>query len=260
MSATLVIQRIGVLLLILALTGCAMGESATTGLGWVSRERTRPVTHLVLHHTAADLPTSLRILSGQDPRNRVSCHYLVTDEPAPRVIALVPEARVAFHAGESHWRGIDNLNEVSLGIEIVHPNGDTSAYAEAQVAAVARLVRELSQRHGIPPGNVLAHSDIAPGRKVDPGRFFPWERLHREHGLGAWPDAARTASFRDAAPPDARHLAALLRLLGYKVDAAAPGSVEAAVAAFQRHWRPDKVDGKADRETVARLRALLSPR
>jgi len=251
-------ERLGLILLTIALAGCASSEPETSGLAWVSRERTRPVSHIVLHHTAADLPTSLRILSGQDARHRVSCHYLVTDEPSPRIIPLVPEDRVAFHAGESHWRGVDNLNEVSLGIEIVHPSGDASAYPEAQVLAVAQLVRQLAERHGVPPMNVVAHSDIAPGRKVDPGRFFPWERLHREHGVGAWPDPARVASLRDAAPPSPRHLAALLRLLGYKVDASSPRSVETAVAAFQRHWRPDKVDGQADRETVARLRALLS--
>lgn len=253
-------ERACLLLVALSLGGCAGGGSASAGLGWVSRERTRPITHVVLHHTAADLPTSLRLLSGQDARHRVSCHYLVTDEPSPRVIALVPEDRVAFHAGESHWRGVDNLNESSLGIEIVHPDGDSSAYPEAQVAAVGRLVRELVDRHGIPPRNVVAHSDVSPGRKVDPGRHFPWERLHREHGVGAWPDPGRLAAFRDGATPDPRHLAALLRLMGYKVDAGSARSVEASLAAFQRHWRPDKVDGKADRETVARLRALLQPR
>lgn len=162
-------------------TGCVSNVSPEPGSGteWVSRERQRPVTHIILHHTAADLPTSLRILSGRDPAHRVSCHYLVTDEASPRIIPIVPEDRVAFHAGVSHWRGLDSLNEVSIGIEIVHPDGDSSAYPEAQVAAVGKLVRQLADRHGVAPANILAHSDIAPGRKQDPGPGFDWPRLRR---------------------------------------------------------------------------------
>lgn len=242
--------------------GCASrpSEEPGSGIDWVSRPRIAPATHLVVHHTAADLATSLRVLSGRDPGRRVSCHYLVTDEPNPRVLPLVPEDRVAFHAGASHWRGVDSLNECSIGIEIVHPDGDRSPYAEAQVAAVGKLLSQLAARHGIDPRDIVAHSDISPGRKHDPGRFFPWERLHREHGVGAWPDAAKVASFRDAGLPDDRHLAALLRLLGYKVDPASPDAARVALTEFQRHWRPDKVDGRADRETVARLRALLAQR
>ena len=248
--------------LALPLVGCrsASVTPASSGLDWVSHERTRPVTHLIVHHTAADLPTSLRILSGGDPARRVSAHYLVTDEPEPRVVALVPEARVAYHAGASHWRGVDSLNEVSIGIEVVHPDGDLSPYRDAQMTAVGKLLRELADRHGVDGSRILAHSDVSPGRKHDPGRFFPWERLHREFGVGAWPDPAKVAAYRDGGPPPApRHLAALLRLLGYRVTDD-PSSLRAALTAFQRHWRPDKVDGEADRETVARLRALLDPR
>lgn len=252
----------GLLASLLLLVGCATPNVVEpgSGLDWVSRERTRPVTHLIVHHTAADLGTSLRILSGGDPGHRVSCHYLVTDGPSPQVIPLVPEDRVAFHAGKSHWRGVDDLNEVSVGIEIVHPDGDRSPYAEAQVALVGKLLRQLADRHGIDPRDIVAHSDVSPGRKHDPGRFFPWERLHREHGVGVWPDAAKVAAYRDAELPEPRHLAALLRLLGYQVDARSPDAARIALTEFQRHWRPDKVDGRADRETVARLRALLAPR
>ncbi len=248
--------------LALPLGGCmsASDTPPSSGPGWASHARTRPVTHLIVHHTAADLPTSLRILSGGDPARRVSAHYLVTDEPEPRVVALVPETRVAYHAGVSHWRGVDSLNEVSIGIEIVHPDGDLSPYREAQVVAVGNLLRELAARHGVDGSRILAHSDVSPGRKHDPGRFFPWERLHRDFGVGLWPDSAKVAAYRDVGPPpSSRHLAALLRLLGYRVTDE-PGSLRAALASFQRHWRPDKVDGEADRETVARLRALLDPR
>ena len=125
---------------------------------------------------------------------------------------------------------------------------------------VVRLLKQLAARHGIDPRDIVAHADVSPGRKHDPGRFFPWERLHREHGVGVWPDAAKVAAFRDAALPDTRHLAALLRLVGYQVDGGTPDGVRLALTEFQRHWRPDKVDGRADRETVARLRALLAPR
>ena len=152
-------------------------------LGWVSRPRQVPVTTLVLHHTAVGNEVALRILSGRDPATQVSVHYLVTDEPSPRVIAIVPEDKVAFHAGQSHWRGVRNLNECSIGIEIVNLDGNVHPYSEAQFATVARLAAEIVQRHGIAPAQVVAHSDIAPGRKLDPGSLFPWKRLAREAGI-----------------------------------------------------------------------------
>lgn len=245
--------------------GCASwGEPRPgSGLGWVSRERKERVTHLVIHHTGTDTGRSLRILSGEDPERQVSCHHLVTDETPPRVIPLVPETRVAFHAGVSHWRGRDGLNEVSVGVEIVNPDGNSHPYPEGQFQAVARLCAEIVARHGIDPRNVVAHSDISPGRKVDPGSLFPWRRLHREHGVGPWPsdDALARASRETPALPGPAEIRSLLARWGHPVGKSRGWDEQDARAmdAFQRRFRPSVMGGAPDEESVRILRALLSP-
>lgn len=251
-----------ILLSMTLLAGCAVGpkDGAGSGIDWVSEPRALPVRYIVLHHTAADTPTSLKVLSGRDPLRRVSAHYLITDETAVRTLPLVPESRVAYHAGESHWLGAEGLNGFTLGVELVNRDGNRHAYSDAQLEALAALLKELIARHGLGPDCLLAHSDISPGRKIDPGALFPWERLYREHGLGDWPDANAVRALMGGQPPSERQLAALLRLRGYKADGADPASLRDAVSAFQRRYRPAKADGVADAETVARLRALLAPR
>ena len=258
--------RLALIGALFALGGCASESSVSEGSGveWVSHPRTERVTHLVLHHTAASTEVSLRVLTGHDPGHRVSAHYLVTDEPVPRVLLLIPENRVAYHAGKSAWRGREGLNACSIGIEIVNADGDRQDYPPAQVEAVAKLVAELAVRHGIEARNIVAHAEIAPDRKSDPGRRFPWERLYREHGLGCWPSPALLALLEQESPPSPETLATMLREWGYRVDDtdrfAQDASVRLALLAFQRRYRPEKVDGLADAETVARLRALLAAR
>jgi len=232
------------------------------GLAWVSRPRVGRITHIVVHHTSSDLARSLSLLSGLDPSRRVSAHYLVTDESPARVVALVPEERVAFHAGVSHWRGLEGLNEVSVGVEIVNPDGNLHPYPETQVAAVAELLDRLVRRHAVEPRNLVAHSDIAPGRKVDPGALFPWERLHRERGLGTWPSEAHLRAERDRdtplpSPAESRNL---LRAWGHPVGNGPhwDDADRAALAAVQRRYRPGRVDGVMDAESAAILRALLA--
>jgi N-acetyl-anhydromuramyl-L-alanine amidase AmpD len=215
----------------------------------------------VIHHTAVGTSEAIAILSGRDPSRRVSAHFLVTDESPPRVLSLVPEDRVAFHAGASFWDGLGGLNEVSVGIEVVNPDGNVHAYPEAQVTALARLIRELVARHGIGPRKILAHSDIAPTRKIDPGSLFPWEQLHREHGIGTWPSATalEAEDERPGSEPPAK-LRELLSLWGYPVGSGPAWDTadRAALIAFQRRYRPARVDGQPDAETVRRLRALLA--
>lgn len=243
--------------------GCASGEVAPGGgVGWVSQPRTERVTHIVVHHTAVGLAESLSILSGRDPGRRVSAHYLVTDESPPRVVAIVPEDRVAFHAGVSRWRGRDRLNAVSIGIEIVNPDGNRHAYPESQIAAVATLLDELIRRHAVDPRNVVAHSDVSPGRKVDPGVLFPWERLHRERGIGTWPaaDRLRAELGSGAALPSPSQARSMLGKWGYPVGTgpAWEAADRNALAAFQRRYRPSRVDGILDVESAAILRVLLA--
>lgn len=200
---------------------------------------------LVLHYTGMRSGAEA-IARLRDPAARVSSHYAVEEDGA--IIRLVPETRRAWHAGISHWRGAAALNDRSIGIEIVNPGHDWGyrPFPALQMAAVCDLCLEILARHPIPPINVVAHSDIAPDRKTDPGELFDWEGL-AANGVGLWPPAAAATA---AAPAGAE--AALLGAIGYRTDLPLP----VLLAAFQRHWRPARVDGVADAETLARLAAL----
>jgi len=225
-------------------------------------ERTRgPADAIILHYTGTpDGEAALGLLTS--PVARVSCHYLVWEDG--RIWQLVPEARRAWHAGVSFWRGETDMNSRSIGIEIVHPghNGSTPPYPEEQIEAVIRLCREVAGRLRIRPERILAHSDVAPARKIDPGEFFPWGLLHRE-GLGHWtaPAPIRPGPVyeRGAMGPPVFALQKMLAAYGYDVT---PSGIynertRYAVAAFQRHFRPQKVDGVADISTLETLRRLL---
>lgn len=256
--------RPAILFLVALLVGCSSSPEAElagdANLGWVSRPRKGAITTLVLHHTATGNEAALRILSGRDPATRVSAHYLITDEASPRIIEIVPEDKVAFHAGVSVWRGVRDLNDCSVGIEVVNADGNAHPYTEAQFAVIASLTADIVRRHAIRPENVVAHSDIAPGRKQDPGALFPWRRLEREAGVGCWADPSEVAvKLRESPALPLFEVQQALTRWGY--DVPATGKLDdvtrAALAAFQRHHRPGKVDGMPDRETVATLLVLL---
>ena len=219
---------------------------------------------LLLHYTGMT-STEIALERLRDPAAKVSSHYVV-DEPGT-ILQLVPEARRAWHAGLSSWEGENDINSRSIGIEIGNP-GHSYGYPdfpEAQIAAVIALCRDIVARRGIRPDRVLAHSDVAPQRKCDPGEKFPWERLHRA-GIGAWVGPASTGSGvglrRGDAGPEVAELQTTLRRYGYGVEVT--GSYDevtaAVVMAFQRHFRPGRVDGCADGSTIDTLRALLASR
>lgn len=214
-----------------------------------------PIDTLVLHYTGmASAQAALDRLC--DPAAQVSAHYLVEEDGS--VWALVDEALRAQHAGVSWWRGHGGLNDRSIGVEVVNP-GHAHGYPDfpaGQMAAVCELCLEVLGRHPIPARNVLAHSDVAPDRKEDPGEKFDWPGLAR-NGVGLWPTATPDAG--DAPVDDVDEMRAGLRWLGY--DVVATGVADSALAsvlrAFQRHWRPEAVTGLADRGTLARLAAVL---
>ncbi len=205
---------------------------------------------LILHYTGmrsgAEALARLR-----DPASRVSSHYLVEEDGA--AFRLVPEARRAWHAGDSFWRGERLLNARSIGIEIVNPGHDWGyrPFPEAQIAAVTALCRDILARHRIAPRDVLGHSDVAPTRKQDPGELFPWKALAAA-GIGLWPkgEPATDATAVANGPAEA---ARILQSIGY--DVAVP---DAALIAFQRRFRPERVDGAADAGTLRRLRAVAA--
>jgi len=185
----------------------------------------------------------------------VGAHYVVSDEPVPRVLDMVPESYAAYHAGKSAWGDVEGLNHRSIGIEIVNLDGNKHPYPAEQVELILALCDEIIRRHGISPVNVVAHSDIAPGRKIDPGALFPWRHL-AEHGIGAWPLAVDVEEFLDYPVPDEDRSRRLLTAYGYRLEPG-PQGLRVGIEAFQRHFRPHRVDGTMDIETSARLRALL---
>ena len=216
---------------------------------------------LVLHYTG--MTTGERALARLcEPAAEVSSHYLVWEDGG--IDQLVPEARRAWHAGASFWKGETDLNSASIGVEIVNPghDGGSPPFADAQIEAVIALGRDICSRWSIPPERVLAHSDIAPMRKRDPGEVFPWERLWRA-GVGHWTKPrpiSGPALFRlhDEGPP-VRALQAMLALYGYGVEIKGvyDRNTGAAITAFQRRFRRERIDGEADSSTLATLKALI---
>jgi N-acetylmuramoyl-L-alanine amidase len=262
---------------------------------------------IILHYTGmADAASALLWLSN--PLSEVSCHYFVFEDG--RIWQMVPENRRAWHAGRGSWHGESDMNSASIGIEIAHPGHDLGRrfgadgkleplapditpnpfpppgppYPETQIDAVIRLVADIKRRWSIPDARILAHSDIAPGRKIDPGENFPWAKL-AEAGLGLWPRTAwsspgltRGPSLDGRVKPDHDNrehtptyrpgdegmpvaaLQSMLANFGYAIEISGVYDQRTTdvVAAFQRHWRQTKADGVADRETLQRLRALHS--
>lgn len=228
------------------------------------------VDMLVLHYTGMESPeAALDRLC--DPAQKVSAHYMIDEDGS--VFRLVPEERRAWHAGLACWRGDRDINDRSIGIELVNPGHDLGyrPFPEEQMAAVERLAREILDRRAIPPERVLGHSDVAPARKCDPGELFDWARLARA-GVGLWPPGFDTAEGRareharerrldpDATDPLIGEVQRGLARFGYEIQATGRLDEPArrVVAAFQRHFRPSRVDGLIDSETARRLEALLA--
>ncbi|MFI5015748.1 MAG: N-acetylmuramoyl-L-alanine amidase [Hyphomicrobiales bacterium] len=224
-------------------------------------ERRTGIDMLVLHYTGMpDAQGAIARLS--DPRSQVSSHYLV--DGAGTIFELVAENRRAWHAGQSSWRGERDLNSHSIGIEIDHPGheGGNPPFAEAEIQAVIALCRDILSRWPIPPARILGHSDIAPRRKQDPGERFPWGRLHGA-GIGHWVEPAPLADGRVLGPgdegPAVLEAQRLFAEYGYEIEPTGCFGTETApvVAAFQRHFRPERVDGRADASTLSTLRRLI---
>ncbi len=222
--------------------------------------RTAPPDMVVLHYTGM-VSGEAALERLREPESKVSAHWMVEEDG--RVFALVPEERRAWHAGVSFWKGERDVNAVSVGVEIVNPGHEHGyrPFPPAQVEAVAALLDGMRARWSIPDARVLGHSDVAVGRKIDPGERFPWADLARRgHGLWVEPPPSPGAPLAEGEEGvGVFALQAGLTRLGY--DAAPTGRFDGdtreIVEAFQRHWRPSQVDGVADGETRARLVALL---
>jgi len=202
---------------------------------------------LVLHYSGMETADAA-LARLCDPEAKVSAHYLIDEDGAVR--RLVAEERRAWHAGVAWWRGLSDVNGRSLGIELVNPGHEFGyrPFAEAQMAALEDLARGILARHPIEARNVVGHSDVAPRRKMDPGELFDWPRLAAA-GIGLWPDSTPA----DAADADEDEAKAMLADFGYETD-----DLGMTVTAFQRHFRPGRVDGTMDGDTAGRLRGLLA--
>lgn len=230
--------------------------------------------YVILHYTALDEDKSKSVLTQQ----AVSSHYLVNAIGNNEIYQLVDENKRAYHAGISAWRKDKNLNDTSIGIEIVNTGFTTDAsgarvfvpYDEVQLKKVAALAKDIVNRYQIPPTNVLGHSDVAPTRKQDPGPLFPWKRLYDEYQIGMWYDDATMMNFMTTTTPESfmmeqnssafiMKVQALLQQFGYEIAATGTWNSEnrKVVEAFQYHFRPQKADGIVDIETWAILQALV---
>ncbi|MGJ3231365.1 MAG: N-acetylmuramoyl-L-alanine amidase [Oceanicaulis sp.] len=224
-------------------------------------DRKLPVSMLVLHYTGMDDAGSA-IERLCDPEAGVSSHYVVAEDGT--VTRLVDEDKRAWHAGAGEWRGIDDVNSASVGIEIVnggHCYG-LPAYPDIQIEAVTRLSQAVLARHGIKPAGVLGHSDLAPERKLDPGERFPW-RVLASAGVGVWPAAVGGDRTVRHGPDHGwgetlARLQAALRAIGYgeRGEGAYTARTRAVAAAFQRRFRPAHVDGLIDGETANLIEAV----
>jgi len=225
------------------------------------------IRFLVLHYTALDHSTSMRVLTQQE----VSSHYLINDVDDDQIDLLVDETKRAWHAGVSRWKNLDNLNFTSIGIEIVNPgfktiNGTVTHYPfpHYQMKKVGELTQDIVKRYNISPVNVIGHSDIAPGRKHDPGPLFPWKQLYEEYGVGAWYNDADKIFFLQNAPfvlegeTVIKDFQTELKKYGYdiQVNGIWNDQTRKVTQAFQYHFNPSKTDGILDVNTWAIIKAL----
>ena len=263
-----------VLLILLLISGCQSPVPASLSAPGTlpvysvhARSQSTRIKMVILHYTAEDNARSLQILT-QGP---VSAHYLITSptpETPTQVYQLVAESQAAWHAGISGWQGQTSLNSVSIGIELVNPGyhrdgtvSQCSSFSPAQIHALEQLLRQLVARYQLSPQQILGHSDVSPGRKQDPGPCFPWQALAKD-GFGAWPDPVLVRTALGGRSPwqasDPQVLGHLLRRFGYPLPVGAdPEQQQAVFRAFQMHFRPALISGRADAGSEAIAKALV---
>ena len=229
------------------------------------RKNDATIDMLVLHYTGMqDATAAIKHLC--QPGTDVSAHYVVLEDG--QIVQCVAEARRAWHAGQAFWNGETDINSCSIGIEMVNPGHDYDYpdFPRRQIAAVTALCRSILTRHRIRGDRIVGHSDVSPTRKRDPGEKFPWRILHRS-GIGHWVEPApltpgdRVYVLGESSPA-VSEAQALLARYGYAVGNSnyVDGATRDALAAFQRHFRPQRVDGALDSSTLKTLKDLLAAR
>ena len=248
-----------------------IGKFQVDSSTYISRGKEERIKFIILHYTALDNVGSIRELTGG-----VSAHFLVLDEDDNKIYSLVPLEQRAWHAGVSAFRGRTNINDTSVGIEIVndgiakeyrsdpnpyHPYDHYVDYKPIQIEKAAQIIKYVAEKYNIPARNILAHSDIAPSRKKDPGAKFPWKELYNKYNIGAWYDEADKQEFMDEEKFKAtsiREIKDELRKYGYEINRLDEWDKESkdVVYAFQLHFNPKNATGEMDLETFAILKAL----
>jgi N-acetylmuramoyl-L-alanine amidase len=226
--------------------------------------RAKPIDMIVLHYTGMvdDDKACSRLCDSQ---SRVSSHYLIMT--GGEILQLVPETQRAWHAGVSSWRGETDINSHSIGIEIANPGHDFGYpdFPRTQIEQTIALCRDIAARRHIAPARIVAHSDVAPSRKRDPGEKFPWAHLAKA-GVGLWVEPTAILPGPELVRGDRgepiRTLQKQLADFGYGLAATGEFDLvtEEVVMAFQRHFRPAQVDGIADHSTLDTLHRLLAAR
>jgi N-acetylmuramoyl-L-alanine amidase len=218
------------------------------------RDPAVPLQYIVLHYTGMKTGTEA-LLRLCDPKSEVSAHFVIEEDG--RIFQLVDENKRAWHAGKSSWQGVTDMNSASIGIELVNPGHQFGyrPFPATQIAALRKLLDDLTQRHNLSHTHCLvAHADIAPTRKEDPGELFPWEDLAKA-GFGLWPQLQDS----DYGHADDIDVQKMLVQIGYDCPQSGHYDRETrpAVIAFQRHYEPNNLTGTPERETIARLRAVI---
>ena len=247
-----------------------IGKFQVDSNSYVATGKNERIQFIVVHYTATDNLGSIKELTS----SRVSSHFLVLDEDDNKIYSLVPLEQRAWHAGASSFRGRTNINDTSVGIEIVsdgiakeyrnNPYPLYDHYVEfkpIQIEKTAQIIKYVAEKYNIPTKNIVAHSDIAPGRKKDPGAKFPWKELYDKYNIGAWYDEADKQSFMNEEKFKAtsiREIKDELRKYGYEVNRLDEWDKESknVVYAFQLHFNPKNLTGEMDLETFAILKAL----
>ena len=250
----------------------SIGKFQVDSSSYVATGKNERIQFIVVHYTATDNVGSIKELTS----SRVSSHFLILDEDDNKIYSLVPLEQRAWHAGTSSFRGRTNINDTSVGIEIVsdgiareyrpdpnpyHPYDHYVDYKPVQIEKTAQIIKYVAEKYNVPAKNIVAHSDIAPSRKKDPGAKFPWKELYDKYNIGAWYDEADKQTFMDEEKFKAtsiREIKDELRKYGYEINRLDEWDKESkdVVYAFQLHFNSKNATGEMDLETFAILKAL----
>lgn len=261
------------LLIIFVIAGCTASKKIykIDSEKYIAKGKNERIQFIIIHYTAGSNEVSIKELTSE----RVSSHYLIPSGEDEKIYSLVPENERAWHAGVSSFRGRTNINDTSIGIEIVnegiykeyrdYPTYNTYEhyvdYEKMQIEKVAQLVKDLSLKYKIPSRNILAHSDIAPSRKKDPGAKFPWKKLYDEYGIGAWYEEEDKLFFMNYDEYNSKSISEIkkeLREYGYDINDTEEWDKASkdVIYAFQLHFNPKNLTAEMDLETYAILKAL----